>query len=320
MTRTGHFCGTSFAKNLHPSDSSVTHREASRDKLQGARETPNRRLSMKVTLKVFIVGVFFLAFGTGTTLAQNGYDLFQQALVKERAEGNLDEAILLYQRIAQEFAGDRALAAKALVQMGQCYEKLGKAEARKVYERVLRDYADQQEQVAAARTRLAALEEPSTPGEPSGLVVRQVWDRPATAVSPDGRYLVFLRQDSLRVHDLRTGGEHVLPAGSGMISGSPVISPDGEFVTYVSWRDQKAELSTARLDGSSARVLVRSDEIPWLEPFDWSPDAKQILAVVSRQDRTNQIALISVADGDLPPRTSPPSKLDSEPFEVHSKG
>ena len=23
---------------------------------------------------------------------------------------------------------------------------------------------------------------------------------------------------------------------------------------------------------------------------------------------------------DLPPRTSPPSKLDSEPFEVHSKG
>ena len=24
--------------------------------------------------------------------------------------------------------------------------------------------------------------------------------------------------------------------------------------------------------------------------------------------------------GDLPPRTSPPSKLDSEPFEVHSTG
>ena len=40
---------------------------------------------MKVTLKRFLVGVLFLAFGTGTTLAQNGYDLFQQALVKERA-------------------------------------------------------------------------------------------------------------------------------------------------------------------------------------------------------------------------------------------
>ena len=29
---------------------------------------------------------------------------------------------------------------------------------------------------------------------------------------------------------------------------------------------------------------------------------------------------LSVALVDLPPRTSPPSKLDSEPFEVHSTG
>ncbi len=82
---------------------------------------------MKVTLKVFIVGVLFLVFGTGTTLAQNGYDLFHQALVKERAEGNFEEAIQLYQRITEEFAGDRTLAARALVQMGQGYEKLGRA-------------------------------------------------------------------------------------------------------------------------------------------------------------------------------------------------
>jgi len=187
----------------------------------------------------------------------------------------------------------------ALTHIGTCYEKLGREEAREAYERVLREYAEQLEHVSVARARLAALEEPSTPGEPSGLVVRQVWDRPATAVSPDGRYLVFPRQDSLRVHDLRTGGEHVLPGGIGMISGRPVISPDGELVTYVSFRDQEAELRTARLDGSSARVLVHSDEIPWLEPFDWSPDARQILVVVSRQDRTNQIVLISVADGSL---------------------
>ena len=28
----------------------------------------------------------------------------------------------------------------------------------------------------------------------------------------------------------------------------------------------------------------------------------------------------SYCEADLPPRTSPPSKLDSEPFEVHSTG
>ena len=70
-------------------------------------------------------------------------------------------------------------------------------------------------------------------------------------------------------------------------------------VAYVSWTNREAELRTARLDGSNPRVLVRSDEIPWLEPFDWLPDGKQILAVVTRQDRTNQIALVSVADGSL---------------------
>ena len=89
--------------------------------------------------------------------AQSGHDLFQQALVKERAEGKLQEAIDLYDRIVRDFPDDHALAAKALVQMGQCYEKLGKEGAKKAYERVVRDYADQAEPLQLARARLAAL-------------------------------------------------------------------------------------------------------------------------------------------------------------------
>ena len=251
------------------------------------------KLKTSVSLIALVGAVLFLQ-----AASPNAKLDFEKALVLEEVEGRLEEAITLYQKIVSE-AQDDALAAQAQLHIGTCYEKLGKPQAREAYERVLREYAAQLEQVSVARSRLAALEEPSTPGEPSGLVVRQVWDRPAGAVSPDGRYVVFQRQNSLRVHDLRTGGEHGLPGGSGMISGSPVISPDGELVTYVSFRGQEAELRTARLDGSSARVLVRSDEIPWLEPFDWLPDGKQILVVVSRQDRTNQIALISVADGSL---------------------
>ncbi|GAG44926.1 unnamed protein product, partial [marine sediment metagenome] len=30
---------------------------------------------------------------------QNGYDLFQKALAKERGEGNLEEAIALYKKV-----------------------------------------------------------------------------------------------------------------------------------------------------------------------------------------------------------------------------
>ena len=111
---------------------------------------------MTRTLRLCFLAMAATLVASGAA-AQSGHDLFQQALVKERAEGNLQEAIDLYERIAREFPDDHALAAKALVQMGQCYEKLGKSEAKKAYERVIRDYADQAEPLQVARTRLAAL-------------------------------------------------------------------------------------------------------------------------------------------------------------------
>jgi tetratricopeptide (TPR) repeat protein len=62
------------------------------------------------------------------------------AMEKETVKGDLKGAIDQYKKLAQ--GKDRAVAAKALVRMGQCYEKLGDAEARKAYERVVREYAD----------------------------------------------------------------------------------------------------------------------------------------------------------------------------------
>ena len=53
---------------------------------------------------------------------------FREARHKEQVEGDLNGAIKLYQSIASA-QGDRSLAAKALVQLGRCYEKQGNAEA-----------------------------------------------------------------------------------------------------------------------------------------------------------------------------------------------
>src|SRR5262245_4655152 len=75
--------------------------------------------------------------------AQSGHELFQQALSKERAEGNLTEAIKLYQRVVDTASTDHALAAKALLQLGRCYEQLGNTEARTAYERLIARYPDQ---------------------------------------------------------------------------------------------------------------------------------------------------------------------------------
>ena len=47
------------------------------------------------------------------------------------------------------------MAARALVQLGQCYEKLGSTEAESAYRRVLREYADQDDPVLQARRERA---------------------------------------------------------------------------------------------------------------------------------------------------------------------
>jgi TolA-binding protein len=43
------------------------------------------------------------------------------------------------------------------LQIGQCYEKLGNPEARKIYERVRKEYADQREAVRLASQGLTRL-------------------------------------------------------------------------------------------------------------------------------------------------------------------
>src|SRR5713101_6517999 len=101
--------------------------------------------------------------------------LMQAAHQKQLVEGQLEEAIQLYKRIVQEHAGSRAVAAKALLEMGLCYEKLGNTEARKAYERLLRDYGDQNEAAVAARKRLAALGQPAGSSTGTEMVTRRVW-------------------------------------------------------------------------------------------------------------------------------------------------
>jgi len=237
--------------------------------------------------------------------------LLQAANHKQLVEGQLEEAIQLYQRVVREFANNRALAAKALVQMGQCYEKLGKTEARRAYERVLREYADQNEAAAQARTRLAALSGNGA-SRSSEMVTRRVWAGPDVDVmgspSPDGRYLsrVDWTTGDLVLHDFVTGKTRRLTnKGSGTESSGhatfSVISPDGKEVAYTWKREQKGELSMelrlVRLDGSAPRILGSNKEVA--APTDWSLDGKYILTLLLTPDNTTKIALVSVADGSV---------------------
>ncbi len=233
--------------------------------------------------------------------------LMQAANHKQLVEGQLEEAIQLYQRVVREFANNRALAAKALVQLGQCYEKLGKTEARRAYERVLREYADQNEAAAQARALLAALTGNVASGS-SEMVTRRVWAGPGEYVSgslsPDGRYLscVDWTTGDLALRDLATGKmRHLTHKGSWAESSEyaffSAISPDGKEVAY-NWFGGKdgPDLRLVRWDGSAPRVLYANKGV-YPFPTDWSPDGKYILTRFYKEPSTHQIAVISVVDG-----------------------
>ena len=218
---------------------------------------------------------------------------------KQQVEGDLKGAIEQYKKLAQ--GRDRAVAAKALVRMGDCYEKLGDAESRKAYERVLREYTDQTGAVAEARARLAALK---SAGPPT-ITVRQVRAPNAGffgAPSRDGAYLTFRdSNDDLAIYDLATGQIRALAKHQGAWQSAwhSMPSPDGKLVAYTWGQGGVYELRVVGLDGSEPRVLYSNAEMTWVKPTDWSPDGKSILTVLDRKDRTSQMVLVSVRDGSV---------------------
>jgi tetratricopeptide (TPR) repeat protein len=121
---------------------------------------------------------------------------------KERAVGNVEEAIKLYQRVVREFGSNRSLAAKAQLRLGLLYERLGrKAEARQAFQIVLGQYSDQADVARQAQARLAALAKgDAANGKSAALSVRQVWAEnavdPLGKPMPDGKSFVFTDEDA----------------------------------------------------------------------------------------------------------------------------
>jgi Tol biopolymer transport system component len=262
--------------------------------------------------RIGVLALTLMALGSAPALAQSAHDLMQQALVKEQAEGDLRAAIALYARIVQEFGSDRAVAAKALVQMGRCHEKLGNEDAQGAYRRVVQEYPDQADMVEEARTRLTALARMESRSSTPGLVVRELVDVGGPVdggtPSPDGRQLVYTdwTTGDIAIRDVGTGvsrqlttsGQQVNPIQFGM---DAAFSPDGEYVAY-EWHDPDSrsyyDLRIVPADGSGPpRVLYDTAGFYVMGPA-WSNDGEHI-AVMRYPDDDSRADLlwVSVANG-----------------------
>ena len=274
------------------------------------RKTRNRFNNCSTSLAVPALAVILLL--TSAWAIQNSEQLeveLKAAMHKELVDGDLEGAIADYKSLVARAGSDRTLAAKALLQMGKCYEKLGRDEARKAYERLVRDYADQADQAGEAQSRLAAMEKPAGESKESSFATRMVWGGAEgvfdNAPSPNGKYITYTDWESgnLALRDLKAEKTRLLTREGTWQEPSQIAyasrwSPDGKQVAYSWQKGSEAQLRILALDDPRPRIIFRDkSEGAWVDPRDWSPDNKNILVRITKSGRPDQIALISVKSG-----------------------
>lgn len=248
--------------------------------------------------------------------------LLGRALHLEEVSGDLSGALRLYERIVEEFPESRALAARALLQMGRCYERLGNLQARAAYERILNDYADQGESAALARTRLADLQASeaakiATAASSSGPVDREIPEIRNTGggivvpieMSPDDRRILVYGVaggQNVGVYD-RASQEttwltnHQWNTPEVAMPVAATWSADGTRVAYSTIRrpdgpeSDVGEIWIAQ-PGQAGEVVFQLERTT-AYVSGWLADGRGLVALLQRPDQSMAIGIVTVDDG-----------------------
>jgi hypothetical protein len=286
------------------------------------KHTPIRRFLVTALVAMTITASFPLA-----QKVSEAELLFREAQHKQQVERDLNGAIKLYETIAASKTADRAVKAKALLQLAGCYEIQGK-QAEKVYDQIVREFKDQPAVVAQAQAKLAALRPASFPPKITkiefGNGVRNV-------VATDGKRAVYWNDDRTTLYFGDVAGNTrnvVFIAEPGQRAGNVLTSPDLSKVFiglppgpqgFEPPRLQPAPGGPANLLGQG--ILKSTDgrggrEVHLFEWFTrpgpatlfffahWSGDGRYLLSAVLAEQDELHLAKISVDDGRvtrLPP-------------------
>ncbi len=174
--------------------------------------------------------------------------LLEKAMLLENVDGDLPAAIEQYKKIVADDGGNRAFAAKALLRLGGCYEKLGREEAQKTYQQLINDYPDQAAEVASARQRLAGLAEASRE-QASKPIFRKITVpgkiSPGAQLSSDGARLAMV-----------SGGDIWVVNLEGKVA--PEIAGEPEQLSH----DMKASWAGLTWSGNGQWIAFNEDTMP----------------------------------------------------------
>ncbi|MFH1006507.1 MAG: DUF2092 domain-containing protein, partial [Candidatus Latescibacterota bacterium] len=115
---------------------------------------------MKITRMLLVAalgGCLFCA--SHPAFAETAAELYQEGLMKEDAEGDLEAAIEVYRKIVEKHSDEASVAAKAQLHIGMCYEKSGQEKAKEAYQKVIEGFPTETGIVQQARERLNALKQ-----------------------------------------------------------------------------------------------------------------------------------------------------------------
>jgi Tol biopolymer transport system component len=213
-------------------------------------------------------------------------ELYERAYFLEQGRGDIEGAIKIYRQIVAQYSEDRRTAARALLRLGLCYERLGVEGATQAYRAILEKYSDQAEPARIAGEKLKALEkirEGAAEELSTGMKVRQIVLRngkpfvgyPAS-LSPDGTKIAYFNGDreSFFVQDLRSGEEH------------SVTRPDDSFTTGASWSPDGKRIAVGLMSGAAVVDLDSGIQSFWYRqpgtyprPIHWTRDGRLVCSV-----------------------------------------
>ena len=239
-------------------------------------------------MKRTALGIVVLALSAVISVGfvpQSSYDFYQKALTKEKAEGNLEEAIALFQKVVDK-GDDEALAAQAQLHIGMCHEKLGLDKAQDSYQKVIDRYPRQSEAVKVAKEKLSVFLRARAlieKGDKEFKITKVHTEKSREGYfSPDGKKLALVDQKgntlNLWLRDIASGKEVRILSTPGDLHDC-FWSPDSQSIAYIDGADNVSIIS---VEGGRPKTVIEADPkdqkaADYVWPMGWTSDSKKLI-------------------------------------------
>lgn len=249
---------------------------------------------------------------------QSAKELYEAAVFKKDADGDLKGAIEIFSKILVQFPNDRKIASKAQLQIGICYEKLGQTNikhALAAFQKVINNYPQQSDEVTIAKQKLMDLQRAAIPPkeEKPEFTIKKIWTGPETdglgKISPDGQFVAFTdwTTGDLAVLDLKTGKKNRLTnKGNWMKSQEFALflawSEDGKQIAY-NWWGANSYIDMRVIDASGSKpprtvYNMKNPESGGAFVIGWTPDGKSVVTAFAEESGLQgRLSLVSIENG-----------------------